>query len=437
MLQYFDIYRNNVFIKNKETELTYGEALCVIQHHAGYFDQHIDTPTVVFVVPNCLEAQLLMFAALRVRKVVLVNPLLQEITPDIHLQFAPCTVVTFSESPIQCHRLVIDRDSVLKNRQSRSFNDRYQDSSLTLMTSGTTGQSKKVVLSPTEIESYGVELRNYLEFDSHDRILNLLPFYHGFGLTRIFTVLTTGGSQFIPHSNNFKNVIELINHSRTTWVSLIPAQVRLLNQQSGMFDKKFRFATVSASHCDLVEFKKFNDQFGKELLSEYGCTESSIISSNTIKNNLIGSVGIPKPNLVKIQDGEIFTTPAWKESNEMISTGDLGYIDDRGFLWVQGRKKEIIKRNGITLIPQEIENRVKQIPGVTDSVAYVDGTDSRGDLIGIIYTGSADPGSVKKQLKSIFPSLFKSILTIKLVPEIPTTFNKVKRLEIKKYVDQL
>lgn len=437
MLNYFDIYKNNVYVKNKTIELTYDQALSIIQYYANYFDQHVHTQTIVFVLPNQLESQLLLFAALHVRKVVLINPAMLEISPQCYTQFEPCTVLSFRSLDQECTQLIIDPSQVLENKKTTSFNNNFQSTSLTLLTSGTTGQSKTVVLDAQEIEAYGRELQNYLKFGPQDCILNLLPFYHGFGLTRIFTALATGGSQIIPENNVFKNVIDLINHSGTTWVSLIPAQVQLLNRQSGKLHNNFRFATTSASHCDLTEFQTFRQRFGKELLSEYGCTESSIISSNSIQNNRPGSVGIPKDNLVEIIDGEIFTKPTWRSQPELISTGDLGYVDAENFLWVQGRKKEVIKRNGITLIPQEIELRIKLIHGIVDAVVYVHDSDHRGDLIGVIYVGDATVEFVKKQIATILPTLRRSIISIKSVDVIPTTFNKIKRLELKRYVDQL
>jgi len=268
-------------------------------------------------------------------------------------------------------------------------------------------------------------------------LLNLLPFFHGLGLTRIFTSIVTGGCQVIPHSNVFKSIAEVINHAGVTWTSLVPSQVRLMNKMSGKLHSGFRFATTSAGPCDTKDFQQFFETFGRPLLSEYGCTEAGIISSNTLADNRVGSVGLPRPGSVDIRQGEICYRPPWQDRAEFMGTGDLGCLDSDGFLWIKGRIKEMIKRNGVPLIPQEIENYIKTLPGIDQCAVYIDGIDRKGDVMGLVFTGSVTDTELRNLLWRANPDLARGIQRITPVSEIPLVNNKIRRLEIKNYVDQL
>jgi acyl-CoA synthetase (AMP-forming)/AMP-acid ligase II len=436
MLKYFDIYRNNTYVKSRNKSISYGEALSTINYYAQLIDQHATDPTVVFAVPNSIQAQLLMFAALQVRNVVLLRPELLEMSPAFYQQFEPCTILSFRPLPQVCKQLVLDPRQILENHSDNKATANVS-TTLTLITSGTTGAAKLVTLQHKEIEGYGNQLTNYIEFDSSDCILNLLPVYHGFGLTRIITMVSTGGSQVIPETNTFKNIVSMINEHAVTWTSLVPSQVKLLNQLGGTLNSQFKFATTSAAHCNVDDIVQFEKTFNRPLLAEYGCTEASIISSSTADNNRIGSVGQVASNRVQIIDNEVCIVPEWSQIGQLVYTGDFGYLDSENFLWIQGRKKEAIKRNGVTLIPQELESFINRLPGVTESAVYVHTVDSRGDLLGLVYVGTSDEIQVIKTIFQASPNLARNIVKVTQVPELPMTFNKVRRLELKQYVSQL
>jgi len=435
MLRFFDIYRSNIYAKNESVSLTYDQAAAVISRYARQFDKLSDQ-TLVFVLPNSLQSQLLLFAALQVKKVVLINPAIFSISPALYKKFLPCAVVTFDPLTDVANQVQIDPAEVLKVHQHSSFDDRWQHTSLTLLTSGTTGSVKTTVLESSEIEPYGNQLHNFFDFSCQDRLLNLLPFYHGFGLTRIFACITAGASQFIPRSNMFKDIADVINSSESTWTSLVPSQVRLMNRGSGTLHSDFRFATTSAGHCDASDFATFQHKFRCPLLSEYGCTEASIISSNTLKTNRYGSVGVVDHDRIRITADHIVCRPTWRSDAEWIDTGDIGRVDDDGFLWIVGRHKEIIKHNGITFYPQEIEARLKQCAGVEDVAVYVHDHDAKGDLIGIVYAGTVQKSDLMNYVALHLKDIKKLFVKTVCVPELPLIANKLRRLELKKYVDQ-
>lgn len=433
---YFDIYRQRPFLRDNQLVLSYDRAWNIICHWADHIDRAMGDETLIFAVPNSIQAQLLMLAAVQVRPTVLLRPQLLDLSPQLVERFAPYRVLTFDRDCRFDHTLWIDFHTVLDRHAARDFRSADR-ASVTLMTSGTTGQAATVTLQHQQIELYGRELAHYLEFDSQDVLLNLLPFFHGLGLTRIFTTMVTGGCQVIPYSNVFKNIVETINHARVTWTSLVPSQVRLMNKMSGQLHAGFRFATTSAGPCNSQDFDQFNKIFARPLLSEYGCTEAGIISSNTPTQDCVGSVGKPRPGSVEIVNDEICVRPHWQNTVDLVHTGDLGYLDSDGFLWIKGRIKEMIKRNGVPIIPQEIENYIQTMAGVDQCVVYVDGTDHKGDVMGVIFTGVATEQQLRNLLWHANPDLVRGIQRITSVPEIPLVNNKIRRLEIKNYVDQL
>lgn len=274
-------------------------------------------------------------------------------------------------------------------------------------TTGTTGANKCVPLS------HKVIMRNayngMLGIPSHkeDVCLAILPFFHVFGLIRsVLTFLYEGGTVYL--SDTMKTFIADLQWVKPTTLILVPS---LAESLCGLANKKGsevlggRLRTIITGGSAMkpktkVEFLKH----GIELLQGYGLTEASMIAGNTDTEEHMDSVGKPYPGTeVRLQDGEIlikgdnvfkgYLNPkenACVFENGWYHTGDLGYIDEEGYLYIVGRKKfVIITENGENISPEELEKRVDALEGVEESLVYEDKTDKGKAIIAVdIYAPS-------------------------------------------------
>ena len=214
---------------------------------------------------------------------------------------------------------------------------------------------------------------------------------------------------------------------------------------------------------------RFFDDIGIDIVQGYGLTETSpVISAENEKFRRKGSVGIPMKSIdVRIDNkdadgiGEIKVkgptvmmgyykneeaTKAVLSDDGWFNTGDLGCLDDDGFLFITGRKKDmIVLKNGKKIFPEEVETLVNRIDGVSESFVYgyaEDGGISYDKILcKAVYDTSAFDG---KSEEEIYESIWQSIkeinttlpmykyikgLVITTEPLVKTTTNKIKRNE--------
>ncbi|MBR4111022.1 MAG: AMP-binding protein [Clostridia bacterium] len=320
-----------------------------------------------------------------------------------------------------------------------------------LFTSGTTSASKCVMLSHRNICSNIESITKTLDLTKDDILLSFLPLHHTFECTAGFLYPISVGAKIaycdgIRHfqknlvdygvtalinvpimlENVYKNIwkqIEKTKKERTVKVALKSSEALLMvgiDVRKTLFKSvhealggKIRLIVCGAAGIQPVVAKGFND-FGITLYQGYGLTETSpVVAVENFENAKNGSVGKALPKVeVKIDEpdhegiGEIWV----KGPNVMLGyyndeentkavmkggwfrTGDLGKIDDEGFIFITGRKKDVIVlKNGKNVFPQELEALVNDIDFVKESFVYGD-TDETGDVtlkVKIVYDKEA------------------------------------------------
>lgn len=438
ILSYLKNNSSNIFIKSNTECLTYEDSLNVIFYLIKKLkEKKLFKKRVLLTVPNNVESQLLFLALIHTNDVVLLNPESSEI-------FVKKIQHKFGVEYILSERLIADSINLLNQidfeiTSSRWYNLEDTDlypGSVCLMTSGTTGEPSSVKIQHNELVKYGSTLIPYFDISADDCLYNMIPFYHGYGLTRLITVIISGSSMFVPQTMATSHIINNINQFECTWTSLIPRLVKIINKTQTQLWSGFKFATSSASLIDTDTLEKFQTITGKPIFVEYGCSEASIISSNNFHNNKPGSVGKINESHCVIKDGKILFRPQWKEFNEYIDTGDIGFIDNDGFLWISGRSKEIIKKNGRTIFPFELEVVIEKFPGVDDVAAYGINllTDQEG--IGIAYVGECSEETVIKLCQDQLLPFYRPDRVTK-IETMPYHGNKLKRLDLDRYVNSL
>ena len=270
-----------------------------------------------------------------------------------------------------------------------------------VFTGGTTGKSKAAQLSHRALMT-GMRNGYYgIKHTFYQRYFLVLPLTHVFGLVRnLLTTLASGSSLYI--CRNTKNMFREIPAFKPTGMVMVPALAEMalnLSKQFGknMLGEDLKFIIAGAAHVPqylIEEYKKL----GVEMLAGYGLTESAcLVSGNPIPLVKKNSVGHFYPDLeYKVVDGEL-----WLKGDNMFDcyvgepeenaiafedgwfkTGDLVRVDEDNFLYIVGRKKEIIVLStGENISPAEIENKFYAIDTIQDCLVYEDNTDGKSLLV--------------------------------------------------------
>ncbi len=359
--------------------------------------------------------------------------------------------------------------------------------SILLFTSGTTSKSKAVMLSQRNIASNIYAMQCVEKFYDNDVNIAFLPFHHIFGSTCLVVMLAYGVKTVFPDGLRYikqnlkeykvsvfvgvpllieamhKNIakeIEKQGKEKTIKLAIIISNFllklhidirrKLFKQIIEGLGGHLRFIISGGAPADSEIAKNF-DSYGIETVQGYGLTETSpVICAENLKCKKEGSVGIPMKNVnVEIVEkdkqgiGEIRVKGPNvmlgyyenKEATEQVLkngwfyTGDLGYIDKEGFLFITGRKKNmIVLKNGKKIFPEEIETLVNRIDIVEESMAYgLQGEKDNNDVrlaIKVVYNKE----QVEEKYGNISFNELYSILWNK-IKEINKTFPKYKYIK--------
>ncbi|NLE00359.1 MAG: AMP-binding protein [Fibrobacter sp.] len=260
--------------------------------------------------------------------------------------------------------------------------------SLLLFTSGTTGKSKGVLLTEKNLLSNAGFVIDAHKLNSNDVALCVLPLYHINGLVvTLLSPLMAGMAVVMPQKFSTDSFFNLVMKYKPTWFSAVPAIFSKLLSYPSSSDQTLnclRFARSASAPMPEELYYEFEKRFGVPLIEAYGITEAACqVCSNPVPpgKRKPGSAGIPFGNKVKIVDGEVYVKGpnVFEEylnrsletsetlENGWLKTGDLGYIDSDGYLYLTGRKKELINRGGEKFSPREIEEVLHQLPEVEET----------------------------------------------------------------------
>ena len=342
--------------------------------------------------------------------------------------------------------------------------------SIILFTSGTTSNAKAVMLSHKNIAENIFGLNSIVKIYPTDVSLAFLPFHHTFGSTGFLFFASNGaatafcdGIRYIPQNlkeykvsifvcvpllleSMYKKInLEIAKQGKTKLVNMaktfsnatlkLGIDIRkkvfksIINQLGGYI----RLAVSGAAAIDKNVVKGFN-ALGIRIIQGYGLTETSpVLVAENDRYTRLGSVGIPLVNVdVEIDNpnekgigelkakgpnvmlGYYENEEATKEvlKDGWFYTGDLGYIDKDGFIFITGRKKNVIVlKNGKNIYPEEIEKKIDKLPYVAESMVF--GYPKDDDLI-----VSAKIVYQKEYIEEKYPKLSKEELKDKIWKEI-------------------
>ena len=290
--------------------------------------------------------------------------------------------------------------------------DIYEDDvAIILYTSGTTGRPKGVMLTYKNLISNVEAIIKAMNFTSDDRFLVFLPMFHTFMITaELLTPLYLGATIVLLKSvKPFSKVIETVEKEKITVFMGVPEIYGVLNKINlpENWGNSVRYFISGGAPLPLKILKEFNKKFKTRIYEGYGLTETSpTVTVNTDKHYKAGSVGKPidgvkvkivDENLKELKVGEIGEV-AVKGDNVMkgyfnneeatkktivdgwLLTGDYGYIDEDGFLYIVDRKKDLIISKGINIYPREIEEALLEHPAIEEVAVVGKKSENNGEV---------------------------------------------------------
>jgi long-chain acyl-CoA synthetase len=280
---------------------------------------------------------------------------------------------------------------------------------LYLYTSGTTGRPKGVVLTHDNLLANVESCQRAGEFDHRDSFLCLLPFFHTYAITGTFLLPLLNGSKMVL-VDRFQpaKVLGLIQEHRISVFLAIPSMYRVLAGTEGPFDvSSVRFPISGGEPLPLAVAEAFEKRFGVPIFEGYGQTEAApVVTLNTPGARKLGTIGRALPGVeVAIWDdqnrilptgeiGEIMVRgrnvmcgyhhlPEETEktiTEEWLHTGDLGKLDEDGYVTITGRKKDLIISAGENIYPREIEEILVLHPSVKEVAVIGVKDEVRGEV---------------------------------------------------------
>ena len=275
---------------------------------------------------------------------------------------------------------------------------------LILHTSGTTSRPKIVPLTHTNVCASACNVRDQLQLGPADTGLNIMPLFHIHGLIAgLLAPLAGGGTVFCSPGFNALKFFGWMNEARPTWYTAVPTMhqtilARASHNTDTIRAHPLRFLRSSSSSIPPQVIKGLEEAFGAPLIESYGMTEAAHqMASNPLppKTRKPGTVGVGAGPEVAVRDdagrihsrsgsGEIvikgINVTAGYENNPKANgeayvdgwfrTGDLGVLDDEGYLSITGRIKEIINRGGEKISPREIDELLMDHAAVAQVVCF-------------------------------------------------------------------
>ena len=263
---------------------------------------------------------------------------------------------------------------------------------LVLHTSGTTSRPKRIPLSHANVCASARSIGATLRLTDDDRCLNVMPLFHIHGLVgALSSALAAGGSVVCTPGFAPAQFFGWLEEFRPTWYTAVPTMhqeilARAAAHSQTVENARLRFVRSASAALPPDVMSGLERCFGAPVIEAYGMTEAAHqIASNPLPpgSRKAGSVGMPAGCDIAILDeggrflpdgdsGEIAirgpSVTANVEREDWLRTGDLGYIDADGYLFIAGRLKEIINRGGEKVSPREVEEILLRHPAVAQAV---------------------------------------------------------------------
>ena len=316
--------------------------------------------------------------------------------------------------------------SMLEQAEPTGIVDRAEgDLAAVLYTGGTTGRAKGVMLSHRNLILSGQAGYRDTHYAGLSRMLLTLPLSHNYGIA------VTIGAMFSPERivtvllPRFTSTVflEMIEQHRVQLTGVVPSMIqRLLAEPLERYDlSSLRYVTCGAAPLPRTMAAEFHRRIPSVTIREgYGMTETSaLIATTPVEGNKPGSVGLPIPGTTVVilddegrelptgEPGEIccrspmVTSGYWRSPEATaeamrdgwLHTGDVGYLDEGGYLFLVDRKKDLIIRGGFNVYPRDVEDALLEHPAVS-SAGVIGRPDERSGEEVVAFVSLSEPDAL-------------------------------------------
>jgi acyl-CoA synthetase (AMP-forming)/AMP-acid ligase II len=352
---------------------------------------------------------------------------------------------------------------------------RLDDAALVLTSSGTTGSPKLVPVSEPQLVRTATAIADHHHLEPGDRGYCPLPLFHiNAVVVGVLSTLVSGGALVVDRCFSARSFWETVRRYQATWLNLVPAIIAVLSTgepPDPSVGARVRFARSASAHLPGPTRKRFERRCGIGVLETYGMTEAaSQIAANPLDRSARrpGSVGLPVDVELRVVDGSgrhcaacqtgsveirgervssVYWAPAGSASpyrdalmpDGWLRTGDVGFLDATGYLYLQGRADDVINRGGEKICPREIEDVLLGDEGV-HAAAVVARPDPVVGEVPVAFVSAhplpRDPDSLVRRLEDRCDhklSRFKRPAEIIVVPALPLgTTGKIQRAALRR-----
>lgn len=421
-----------------EAQLTYRELAGGVENLAGGLTDLGVEPgdRVALIMPNCPQFILSYMAAARLgAPVVPINPVLapaeaayvlddcgasavlalEQTAPLAQNGIAasegdPALIVSGDEIPVGAHdfaALMAARDAWLPEPPTAG------DVVALMYTAGTTGRPKGARLTHRNLLFDAHASIEAVAMTADDVFLSVLPLFHSFGATvcMIIPITLAATTALVPRFDALQ-VLRAIAETRATLFPGVPSMFTVLAGLSGTPGvdlSSLRLCISGGAALPRELTPAFEERYGTVLVEGYGPTEASpvVCVNRSRESRKIGSVGPPLPRVeVEIRDdegnvrkvgeiGEICVRGGnvmagyWRDPERSeaairdgwLYTGDLGHVDEDGYVYIVDRKTDMIIVSGLNVYPREVEDVVRRMPQIRDCAVVGGRSQIRGEVV--------------------------------------------------------
>lgn len=360
------------------------------------------------------------------------------------------------------HRLLNSKDAI-----EPEVNTSLDDLVLLFYTGGTTGVSKGCCITNANLIAVAagwIESIRFFTNIANYKALATSPLYHIYGFQSLVNVnILVGGSIIIVPEVNADNILEAINKYEPNVWPTVPFLIRVLNQHPDLTNSKVNKIQYLASGAAPIPVKVMNELekiTGCPVIEGYGASETTnAVCSNPMQKRKVGSIGIPYVNVdCKVVDletgikemplgqtgelifkGEQVIKEYWQNPTETARafkdgwwySGDIGYMDEDGFLFIVDRKKDVIICSGFNVFSVEVDEILNNHPKILEAAVIGVPDPKRGETVKafiVVKPGEKLCESEIKEYCRQFMAAYKVPTVIEFISKIPRTpIQKVDR----------
>ena len=299
--------------------------------------------------------------------------------------------------------------------------DPLEDVAVLQYTGGTTGTPKGAMLTHMNIYANAVQCySNFPTPEGHEKILAILPFFHVFAMTVCLNMGVLAGMEIVTIPRfDLNDTMDIIHKKKPHYMPAVPAIYNAINNcpKTAKYDlRSLKFCISGGAPLPVEVKKKFEEKTGCTVVEGYGLTESSPVSNVNppFGENIPGSIGLPVPQtVIEIIDPEDKKTPMpigergevcirgpqvmkgyynrpeeteeclkdMGDGTKRLYTGDIAYMDERGYTYIVDRIKDLIITNGYNVYPRHVEEAIYEHPNVEECIVAGLPDTQRGEIV--------------------------------------------------------